>query len=146
MPHEPGLRVVILMDADANCRKVKAELEKLVAAVHLLTKTTAPAAQSFRVLTRLAISELEAWLLGDREAIKAAYPRVYAHHFKGLNRDPDAITNTWETLHRVLQKGGYYLTTKAKVEWSENIAQYPNPARNTSPSFRYFCEGLAALR
>ncbi|GAA4039800.1 DUF4276 family protein [Hymenobacter glaciei] len=146
LPHEPGLRVVILMDADADCRKVKAELEKLVAAAHLLTKTTAPAHVPFRVLTRLAVSELEAWFLGDREAIQAAYPRVHAHHFKGLNRDPDAITDTWETLHRVLQKGGYYLTTKAKVEWSENIAQHLMPGRNESPSFHYFCAGLAALR
>ncbi|MGY3088073.1 hypothetical protein ACVWYF_001106 [Hymenobacter sp. UYAg731] len=146
MPHEPDLRVVVLMDADADCRKAKAEMEKLVAAAHLLTKTTAPANAPFRVLTRLAISELEAWFLGDREAIQAAYPRVHSHHFKGLDRDPDAITDTWETLHRVLQKGGYYLTSKSKIEWSENIAQHLMPARNESVSFHYFCEGLAALR
>lgn len=148
LAQEPGLRVVLLMDADADCRKAKAELEALVAAAGLLTKTTAPAGQPFRVLTRLAISELEAWFLGDRNAIQAAYPRVHAHHFKGLNRDPDAIADTWETLHRVLQKGSYYLTSKAKVEWSENIARHltPDPNQNTSASFRYFCEGLAALR
>jgi hypothetical protein len=146
MAHEPDLRVIVLMDADADCRKVKVELEGLVAAAHLLTKTTAPANQPFRVLTRLAVAELEAWFLGDREAIQAAYPRVHAHHFKGLNRDPDAILDCWETLHRVLQKGGYYLTSKAKVEWAENIAQHLDPGRNGSASFQYFCQGLAALR
>ena len=146
LAHEPDLRVMVLMDADADCRKAKAALEKQVASAQLLTKTTAPADQPFRVLTRLAISELEAWFLGDQEAIQAAYPRVRAHHFKGVSRDPDTITDPWKTLHRVLQKGGYYQSSKAKVEWSGNIAQHLDPARNTSASFRYFCAGLAALR
>lgn len=148
LAREPELRLVLLMDADADCRKVKIQLEALVAAAGILTKTSAPAGQPFRVLTRLAVTELEAWFLGDREAIQAAYPRVHAHHFKGLQRDPDTIRDAWETLHRVLQKGGYYLTSKAKVEWAESIARHldPNPAQNDSASFKYFCEGLAALR
>ena len=148
LPHEPGLRVILLMDADADCRQAKASLEKLVAEAQLLTKTSALPGQPFRVLTRLAVAELEAWFLGDRPAIQAAYPRVHANHFKGLTRDPDAIPDCWETLHRVLQKGGYYLTSKAKVEWAETIAQHldTDPARNASASFRYFCAGLAALR
>ena len=146
MAHEPQLRVVVLMDADADCWKAKRELEELVAAAQLLTKTTARPDQAFRVLTRLAVAELEAWFLGDRAAIQAAYPRVRAHHFKGLARDPDTLGDAWETLHRVLRKGGYYLAGKAKVEWSENIAQALEPARNESASFRYFCAGLAALR
>lgn len=147
LPNEPDLRIVLLMDADTDCRKVKANLEKLVAAAQLLTKASAAPGQPFRVLTRLAVAELEAWFLGDRPAIQAAYPRIHANHFKGLNRNPDAILDSWETLHRVLQKGGYYLSSKAKVEWAENIAQHlaADPARNTSASFRCFCEGLAAL-
>lgn len=148
LAREPELRVVLLMDADADCRKAKAELEVLAATAGLLTKTSAPDGQPFRALTRLAVTELEAWFLGDRDAIQAAYPRVHAHHFKGLQRNPDTIRDAWETLHHVLQKGGYYLTSKAKVEWAENIAQHldPDPLHNSSDSFRYFCEGLAALR
>lgn len=146
LPHEPDLRVVLLMDADADCRKGKAVLEKLVADAQLITKTSAQPGQIFRVLTRLAVAELEAWFLGDRAAIQAAYPRVRPHHFKGLDRDPDAILDCWETLHRVLQKGGYYLTSKAKVEWADAIAQHLEPTRNDSASFRYFCQGLVVLR
>ena len=148
MPHDPTLRVVVLMDADADCRKAEAQLEKLVADAHLLTKTTAPAGQPFRAMTRLAITELEAWFLGDRTAIQAAYPRVHANHFKGLNRDPDAVPDAWETLHRLLQKGGYYSASKAKVEWAETIAPHLDlsPGHNTSASFRCFCAGLGALR
>lgn len=146
LPHDPDLRIVVLMDADADCRKAKARLEQLVAAAHLPTKTTAAPGQPFRVLTRLAVAELEAWFLGDRQAIQAAYPRVHAHHFKGLSREVDAVADAWETLHRVLQKGGYYLASNPKVEWSEAIAAHLDPARNRSASFRYFCAGLAALR
>lgn len=146
LPHDPNLRVVVLMDADADCQKAKAQLEKLVAEARLLTKTTALPGQKFRVLTRLAVTELEAWFLGDRQAIQAAYPRVHSHHFKGLHREVDAVPDASKTLHRVLQKGGYYLASQAKVEWSETIAAHLDPARNTSASFRYFCAGLAALR
>ena len=146
MLHEPDLRVVVLMDADADCRKGKKELEDLVAAARLLSKTTAPAGQPFRVLTRLAVSELEAWFLGDREAISAAYPRIHANHFKSTYRDPDALPDTWETLHRILRKGGYYPGQYLKVEAAEQIAACLNPTRNQSVSFRYFCDGIAALR
>ncbi|MBF9221945.1 DUF4276 family protein [Hymenobacter ruricola] len=148
IPHEPELRVVILMDADSDCRKVKKKLEDLVGAAHLLTKTTAGPNQPFRVLTRLAVAELEAWFLGDRQAIQTAYSRVRSHHFKGLNRDPDAIVDTWETLHKVLREGGYYVNKYLKIEVAERIAEQLSTdlARNTSASFRYFCEGLEALR
>ena len=148
MPHDPNLRVVVLMDADADCVKVKKELEDLAKAAHLFTKTTAPAGQPFRVLTRLAVSELEAWFLGDRAAISAAYPRIHANHFKGVYREShsDALTDAWETLHRILRKGGYYPTQYLKIEVAEQIASCLEPARNKSASFQYFCAGLAALR
>ena len=144
-PHQPDLRVVILMDADTDCRRRKAEMEKAVADAGLLTKTTAGPNQPWRILTRLAVAELEAWFLGDREAIQRAYPRVHPQHFKGLPHDPDAVADTWETLWRVLQEGRYYLTGKAKVEWAETIAPHFEPDRNTSASFQYFRQGLALL-
>jgi len=147
--HEPELRLVLMMDADANCKKAKQKLEKLAADAQLLTKTTAPSGQPFRVVTRLAIAELEAWFLGDRSAIQSAYPRVHPHHFKGLLREVDALPDAWETLHRVLQRGGYYTTGYLKREAAEAIAAHldlADPARNTSPSFHYFCASLAALR
>ncbi|UYZ62713.1 DUF4276 family protein [Hymenobacter weizhouensis] len=146
LPQEPGLRVVILMDADTDCRRRKAELEKIVAEAGLLTKTTAGSEQPYHTITRLAMQELEAWFLGDREAIQAAYPRVRPQHFSGLPHDPDTIADTWETLWRVLQEGGYYRTGKAKIEWAETIAPHLNPERNMSASFQYFRQGLAQLQ
>lgn len=144
-PHQSDLRVVILMDADTDCRRRKAELEKIIAAAGLLTKATADTGQAFRILTRLAIQELEAWLLGDRIAIQAAYPRVRPQHFSGLPHNPDTIADTWETLWRVLREGKYYLAGKAKVEWAETITPHLEPERNTSASFQYFRQALARL-
>lgn len=146
MLFEPDLRVIILMDADRDCKKVKGILEKIVAESGLLSKVTAPAGQSFKVITRLAISELEAWFLGDREAVSAAFPRVHSNHFKGEYQDSDGLLHTCKTLHRILQKGGYYPNRYLKVEAAELIAAQLNPARNGSASFHYFCAGLAALR
>lgn len=144
--HEPDLRVVVLMDADRDCRKAKAQLEKIVADAGLRSKTATPAGQPFKVITRLAISELEAWFLGDRDAISAAYPRVHTNHFKGISTPCDELPDAWETLHRLLQRSGYYPGRYLKVEVAEQIAARLDPSQNESPSFRYFCEGLAELR
>ena len=146
MLYEPDLRVIILMDADQDCRKAKQQLEKIVTESGLLSRTSTPVGEPFKLITRLAISELEAWFLGDREAISTAYPRVHNNHFKGIPSASDGLLDTWETLHRVLQKGGYYSSKYLKVEVAERIASCLDPARNTSASFRYFCAGLAALR
>ncbi|TGE21729.1 DUF4276 family protein [Hymenobacter aquaticus] len=140
---QPDLRVVILMDADTDCRRAKAELEKMVADAGLLTKATA-AGRPYHILTRLAVQELEAWFLGDRDAIRAAYPRVRPQHFSGLPPDPDTIADTWETLLRVLQKADAG-ATKGKIRWAETIAPHLEPARNKSASFQVFRQGLAAL-
>ena len=40
----------------------------------------------------------------------------------------------------------YYPGRYLKVEVAEQIAARLDPSQNESPSFRYFCEGLAALR
>lgn len=144
---QPDLRVIILMDADTDCRRRKAELERIVADAGLLTKATATAGQPFYIITRLAVQELEAWFFGDREAIQAAYPRVRPQHFSGLPHDPDTIADTWENLLRVLQKGGYYphLSKLPKIETAETIAPHLDIVANKSPSFQYFCQSLIQL-
>lgn len=134
------------MDADANCRARKQTLERLVAEAGITTKTTAAAGQPFQVITRLAVTELEAWFLGDPDAIQAAYSCVHPNYFKGIHTVPDEIPDAWETLWRVLQRANLYPAGKAKVEWAETIASHLDPVRNTSASFRYFCAGLRALR
>lgn len=64
----PGIdAVVVVLDTDdRNCRAFLAELNAL-----LLRCPTPP-----RTMFRLAIEEMEAWLLGDKPALLAAYPKA----------------------------------------------------------------------
>ncbi len=143
---EADLRVVVLLDGDGICASRKASLEEKAAEAGLLTKTAAGPSQLFHVLNRIAVQELEAWWLGDRDAIMAAYPGVKPHHFKGLDRNPDQLPKPNDALWSVLKQGRYFLSGKRKTQWATDISQQLDPARNMSVSFRYFCQGLAALR
>ena len=143
---ETDLRVVILLDGDGNCRRRKTDLEEKAAQVGLHTKSTAGASQVFYVLNCVAVQELEAWWLGDRAAIMAAYEGVKPHHFKGTDRNVDAPSKPNAVLWEVLKEGRYFLTGKRKTQWATDIAPHLDPARSTSASFGYFCAGLAALR
>lgn len=92
----------------------------------------------------IAIEEMEAWLLGDRQALKAAYPRAKDNILKAYVQD--SICGTWECLADAVYKGGckalrkcpYNVIGKAKAEWAENIGKFMVPERNASPSFQYF--------
>lgn len=143
---EADLRVVVLLDGDGICARCKASLEEKAAEVGLLTKTSAGPGQPFHVLNRVAVQELEAWWLGDRDAIMAAYPDVKPHHFKGQDRNSDQPLKPNDALWSVLKQGRYFLSGKRKTQWATDISQQIDPARSDSASFRYFCKGLAALR
>jgi hypothetical protein len=143
---EQDLRVIVLVDADTKGVDRKKLLEAEAAAAGLVTKTTAGAEAHFYVLNRIAVNELEAWLLGDRAAIQAAYPRIHPPHFKGMARNPDTmVKSSFELLH-LLQKGGYFTAGKQKQKWAADIAAKMNVYQNESTSFQHFCTGLAALR
>jgi len=145
---EASLRVVVLLDGDGVCVRRKNDLEAKAAAAGLRTKSTAVPGQVFHVLNRVAVQELEAWWLGDRAAIMAAYNGVKPHHFKGLDRNPDGPLKPNDVLWEVLKQGRHFLTGKRKTKWAETIAPHLDlsPGHNTSASFRCFCAGLGALR
>lgn len=94
----------------------------------------------------IAIEELEAWILGDRDAILTAYPNARISVLN--NYEQDSICGTWEVLADILYKGGcaklkkncktYSEIGKLKCEWAGNIAKYIDVNRNVSPSFSYF--------
>jgi hypothetical protein len=99
----------------------------------------------------IAIEEVEAWLLGDIRAIKAAYPGAVINL---LNRyENDSICGTWERLADMLYKGGsselknkgWQAVGKEKSSWSKNIAPLMDVDSNASPSFRYFQGKLREL-
>ena len=134
--------VVVVVDADdRDCVAFKRELLAVLEAC----------APRPRTLFRIAVEESEAWLLGDRAAVKRAYP-----HAKDsvLNRYvQDSICGTWEVLADAVHPGGaaklkesaYPVTGTAKCAWAKAITPYMNVAENRSPSFRVFQDGVRKL-
>jgi hypothetical protein len=131
---------VILVDRDDDdCRSLKERI------------ATVATATGFRrggvdCLIRIAVEELEAWLLGDPEALRNAYPRLPANMgAQAATRDPDAVTGgTWETLERLLQRAGYFNAGLPKIELARTVAPLMDPSRNTSRSFQVFRDAITA--
>ncbi|MFH1374842.1 MAG: DUF4276 family protein [bacterium] len=142
-------KLVVLIDEDRQgCFDLKQRLEETAANAGLTTKTMASGKQqSFHVLNRIVVEELEAWFFGDTEALRKAYPNVSERLLlRPRFSDPDAIQGgTWETLERVLQNAGYYRSGLPKIRTARNISKYMVPERNTSRSFQTFRTGLLAL-
>ena len=140
-------RILVLIDRDDDdCVELKAKLEAMAAAAGLLTKTVVSHDQSFQVVNRLAIEELEAWFFGDWAAVQAAYPRVPATiPRKAGFRDPDAIAGgTWESLERIMKNAGYFSTGLRKLELARSVSAHMEFSRNHSRSFQAFANALTA--
>jgi hypothetical protein len=136
----PGIdAIVVLVDNDA--RDCKSFLQDL--------RQTIPAGP--KILFRLAMEEIESWLLGDRQALLNAYPGAKASVLDSYKQD--STCGTWELLADAVHSGGasslekqpYSVVGKLKSEWALRIASHMAPERNASPSFRKFVEGLQKL-
>lgn len=140
-------RILVLCDRDnEDCCKLKNQLENFAARSGFITKQNAADSQ-FTLINRIAVEELEAWLIGDANALTQAYPRVPLDFFKQQRyRIPDAIAGgTWEALEALLQRHRYHLGGLNEVEAAHNISQYMDPENNRSPSFKAFYAGLITL-
>lgn len=92
----------------------------------------------------IAIEEGEAWLLGDINAIKRAYPNAKVPILNSYVND--SICGTWEVLADAihpsgstgLKLAGFQASGTAKYEWAENITPYMDLDNNQSQSFNYF--------
>jgi len=127
--------VVIVMDSDNNdCRMLKNELNKVLDSCLIPPK----------VAFCLAIEEMEAWLLGDRQALLEAYPDAKTSVLDCYLQD--SVCNTWEVLadaitkemSRGLKKSGYPEIGIRKCEWAEKISPHMNIQNNSSQSFQHF--------
>ncbi|WP_437690030.1 DUF4276 family protein [Sorangium sp. So ce176] len=139
-------RVVVVRDEDRkDCVKLKVEIEKMARDAGLVPRSHRSA--SFQVLTRIAVEELEAWLLGDAQALAMTYPGVPSTLGQQARyRDPDAIKGgTWEALQAALQKAGHFPGGLPKIQVAREVAANMDPERNASRSFRAFRDGLRAL-
>lgn len=138
-------RIVVLLDEDRqNCIDLKQKLETAAQQARLSTKTSAGSSR-FQVLNRIVIEELEAWFLGDIEAMRQAYPNL-PETLPRKFKTPDAVSGgTWETLERTMKRHGYFKGGYAKVEAARAISAHMDPDRNRSKSFQVFRDGLLAL-
>ncbi len=141
LQHISAVVVVIVDLDDKNCLVFKQEMIDILNSCNPQPKT----------LFRIAIEEGEAWLLGDRNAVKSAYPRVKDQHLNGYLQD--SICGTWEILADAIYPGGSQKLKRlgwphigqAKCEWAKNIAPYLNVESNTSNSFQIFRDGIKSL-
>jgi len=122
-------------------------MEGAAKAARLLTKSTARTTSRVRIVNRIAVEELEAWFLGDPDAVRIAYPRVSGtFERRAAYRHPDAVSGgTWEALERLLQRAGYFPGGLAKIATASAIAEHMAPDRNRSPSFAMFRRALTEL-
>jgi len=137
-------RIVVIVDRDnADCKKLKDQLEQKALEADLRTRTSTQG-YDWTVVNRIAEEELEAWYFGDWEAVQKAYPKVASTiPNKARYRNPDNIKGgTWEALERILQRAGYFTGGLRKKELVKAIAQYMVPERNKSHSFKVFLSVL----
>ncbi|MGE3916642.1 MAG: hypothetical protein AB7F78_13180 [Hyphomicrobiaceae bacterium] len=139
----PGIdAVVVVVDTDKrNCESFLGELNKLL-------ESCVPQP---RTLFRLAIEEMEAWYLGDRNALLVAYPRAKTAILDKYKQD--SVCGTWELLadaivpggNATIAKAGWPMAGQVKHEWAEKITPHMDIANNISPSFAKFREGLLRI-
>jgi hypothetical protein len=139
----PGIDAVVIV-VDTDRQDCKAFLQELISLVELCNP--AP-----RTLFRLAIEEIEAWYLGDRQAVLKAFPRAKRDVLDRYVQD--SACGTWELLADAVHAGGaaaikkvgWPLPGQLKHEWAEKIGPFMNIDHNASPSFGKFRDGLSKL-
>jgi hypothetical protein len=139
---QPDQCVLVVVDLDdRDCMEFKGQLLGILESFEPRPRT----------LFRIAIEEIEAWLLGDQDAVKKAYPK--AREIALRQYQQDAICGTWEKLADAVYPGGFQKLGKLgypvvgamKREWAERIVPLCNIDKNQSKSFQVFRDGVLRL-
>lgn len=134
--------ILVVVDLDSrDCQAFKQEL------INVLYRCT----PRLNVKFRIAIEEVEAWLLGDRDAVRVAYPKAKDVVLNQYVQD--SICGTWEVLADAVYQGGsarlqtvgYPEAGRAKREWAERISPHMDVDRNRSKSFQVFRDTVRDL-
>ena len=128
---EPDVRFVVMRDQDgADCREVKSQLVE-----------SCRNAGRHDVLVRVVCRELEAWYLGEPEALALAFPgagaRVQRELRKRRFQNPDAVVNPSAAVASLIPEF-------QKRRGARSIAAFLSRG-NRSRSFQVFIEGLERL-
>ncbi|MGA5410756.1 DUF4276 family protein [Streptomyces lavendulocolor] len=143
------IRFLILVDRDDDdCSILKRRLVEVIKntkGLEYLTGTET--ASGGHVKVAVACEEIEAWMIGDPDALRAAYPKLpKAFETRSIYRDPDEIKGgTWERLEKLLQDHGYFPGGLRKMELARTVGPLMNPAVNRSSSFQHFCQSFRTL-
>lgn len=127
-------RILVLVDLDHDdCLDLKMRM------VDLINYCNPPPVALFRI----AIEETEAFYLGDRAAIRSAYPKAKLSKMDSYIQD--SICGTWELFREVIGE-----ISEDKVEWAKNMGsrlttEWKGGRANNSNSFRQLCEGILKL-
>ncbi len=127
---EPGVRFVILRDNDGgDCVRLKRRLLQ-----------SCQQAGRADTLVRIVCQQLEAWYLGEPDALAEAFEneRLRGIGRKARFRNPDAVQQPSEALRRLVP--GFRKFSGAKA-----IAGFLTRERNSSRSFQVLLSGLDRL-
>ncbi len=127
---EPGVRFVILRDNDGgDCLLLKQRLMQ-----------SCRAAGRPDTIVRIVCQELEAWYLGEPDALADAFDKESLRRIgrKTRFRDPDAVQQPSDALKRLVP--GF-----RKVSGAKSMAGLLTRERNNSKSFQVLLSGLDRL-
>lgn len=129
----------IVVDTDSrNCGDFLRDLKGVQQAI----------APESNVIFRLAVEEMEAWILGDPDALRAAFAKVNEVALQSYVQD--AVCGTWEVLADVVYPGGssaliaegWPAPGRAKCGWAEAVTPHMSFTNNASPSFQKLLQAL----
>lgn len=136
----PATIIVVLDNDDRDVETFREELENVARQNMILVDH----------VFCVAVEEVEAWLLGDKNALTTAYPSARTQALRDYMQD--SICGTWEILADVVYRGGiskikkdkfsYMEIGKLKSEWAKNIGIHMSLENNASPSFNYFIQEI----
>ena len=125
---------IVLQDQDSSdCISLK---NKLLA----ICNNAIPDGLDVYFKVRIVCHELEAWYLGDMDAIEKAFPQFHAvkHRNKKIFRNPDLCVNPKNELKKIL--GDY-----PQIATARRIASNMVVDNNRSQSFHCFVEALLSM-
>ena len=128
---EPGVRFVVLQDKDqSDCVTLKQKLATLCAD-----------AGRPDTLVRIVCHELEAWYLGEPDALAEAFgdERLRSIGRRARFRDPDSVQQPSRVLKDLVPEF-------QRVNGARRISDFLSRERNTSTSFQTLLSGLDRLR
>ena len=127
---EPGVRFVVFRDNDrGDCKALKEHLRELCSI-----------REEGHCLIRIACQELEAWYLGEPDALAEAFGREWLREIgaRARFRLPDAVAYPSKALAKLVPE-------YQKISGARLLANHLTRERNCSPSFQAMMNGVERL-